>query len=103
MRSLRVGRQQVQHFPALVFALELDAMSEHKFRAGLVGAGLELELAAFIRFVDRPSGENLRDFGDVALRIAAIHTERVELEEFASVIFIQSAVLFSLSIRVRVW
>ena len=93
MRGLRTGGQHVQHFPALVFAFGLDAMSEHKLRAGLVHARLVLETAAFVGLVDGPAGKDFGDFGDVALRVAAVHAERVQFQQLAAVVLVEAAVL----------
>src|SRR5260370_17747248 len=51
--------------------------------------------------IDGPASEHLGDFRDVALRVAAVHAERVQFQQLASVIFVQTAVLFAL--RVWVW
>src|SRR5260370_9039709 len=51
--------------------------------------------------IDGPASEHLGDFRDVALRVAAVHAERVQFQQLASVILVQTAVLFAL--RVWVW
>src|SRR5688572_1505167 len=43
--------------------------------------------------VDGPPSENLRELLHVLLRVAAIHAERVELEQLARVVFVESAAL----------
>ena len=83
----------MQHFLAFIFAFGLDAMAEDKFRSGLVHARVVTEAHAVGGTLDRPSSENLRDFGHIPLRVAAIHTHGVQLEQLASVIFVQAAIL----------
>src|ERR1700727_1758793 len=99
MRRLRAGGQAMQHFPALVLALGLDAMSQHHLRSRLMHARIELETAAVVRLIDRPSGKNLGGLGDIALRIAAVHAEGMEFEQLASVVLVESIVLFLFRIR----
>src|ERR1700676_544680 len=91
MRRLRTRGQLVQHFQTLAFALGLDAMTEHEFQPRLVHAWIKLESSALKRLVDGPSSKDFRYFGDIALRIAAIHAQRMEFEKFASVVFVQPA------------
>src|SRR5688572_32896394 len=43
--------------------------------------------------VDGPPGENLRELLHVLLRVPAIHAERVELEQLACVVFVESVAL----------
>ena len=46
-----------------------------------------------VQSVDRPAGENLREFLHVLLCVAAVDAERVELEQLARVVLVQSAAL----------
>src|SRR3984957_13113392 len=96
MRRLRTGRQPVQQFQAFAFALWLDAMSENKFGPGFVHARVVLESAAIVRLVNCPASKNFGSFGNVTLRIAAVHAERVQFEQFTSVIFVQASVLLGI-------
>src|SRR5579871_2802276 len=95
MGCLRAGRQHVQDFFAFVFAFGLDTFSENKFRSGFMLARIVEKAAAIVGLVDRPSGENFRDFRYIALRISAIHAERVEFEQFPAVVLIEAAVLLA--------
>src|SRR5690242_7541850 len=90
----------MQQFPALVLTLGFDVMAEHELGSGLMHARIELEAATVVGLVDRPSSEDLCGFCDVTLRVAAVHAERVQLEEFAAVVFVQAAVLLFLCIRI---
>src|ERR1700682_2490304 len=83
-----------------------DAMSEDDLGAGLMHARLAAEGAAFpphhaksgrdgdpgfSRLIERPSGEDFGNFGDIFLRVAAVYAERVQLHQFAAVVFVQAA------------
>ena len=43
--------------------------------------------------LQRPSGEDAGNLGDIFLRVAAIHAERVQLHQLAAVVFVQAAAL----------
>ena len=98
---LRIVRQQVQHFQPFLLAVLLDAMSEDDLVSGLVHARLEVEAAAFVGLLDGPAGKDLCDFGDIFLRVAAVHAERVQFHQFAAVVFVQAAGLPWLWIALR--
>src|SRR4051812_19111943 len=83
-------------------AASLDDAAEHDLLPFVVQPRVEDELAALSGPVDRPPGERTRHLGDVLLRIAAVHAERVELQQLASVVFVKSLrPLTSLSRRTR--
>ena len=44
-----------------------------------------------VGFVDGPSGKDFGDFGDVALRVAAVDAEGVQFQQLAAVVFVQAA------------
>src|SRR5207244_3252537 len=71
------------------------SLSKHAVRAGLVHAPMEQELAAVIRIgVGRqhgPAGEHLRKAGDVLLRIGGAHAERMQLQNFAREILVETS------------
>ena len=90
VRGLRAGGQPVQQLQPFALALRFDLVPEHELGSRLVHARIELEASAFRRFVDGPSGKHLRGFGDVALRVAAIHAQGVQFQQFPSVIFVQA-------------
>src|ERR1700693_964052 len=64
-------------------------MSEHKLGPRLVHAWIELEAAALRRVINGPSRKNFGSLGDVALRVTAIYAQRVQLQQFAAVLFIE--------------
>ena len=55
---------------------------------------VEFEVGVDSRLFNCPAGEAARHFGDVFLRVAAVHAERVQLHQFAPVIFVQAALIF---------
>ena len=91
VRRIWIVRQQVQHFQSFFFAMFFDAMPEDDLGAGLVHARLEAEGAALFRLIEGPSGEDFGNFGDIFLRVAAVYAERVQLHQFAAVVFVQAA------------
>src|SRR6266567_7311371 len=92
MRSLRAGGKNVQYLFAFIFSFRLNVMSQHKLGTGLVHARLVAEPQTFERFFDGPTSKYLGNPGDVALRVAAVHAEGVQLQQLAAVVFVQSAV-----------
>src|SRR5262249_28366162 len=74
----------------------LDLVTEHNFRPRFVHALFKFEATAFAWLLDRPSCENARYFRHVSLRVAAIHAQRVQLHQFAAVVFIQAPPLLVL-------
>ena len=56
----------------------------------IVARGPEQERAALARPIDRPPGEGTRHFGDVLLRVAAVHAERVQLHQLARVVLVEA-------------
>ena len=96
VRRLRTCGQPVQQFQSLVFALGLDAVTEHELGSGLVHARIELEAAALVRLVDGPPGKYFGNLSDIALRVTAVHTQRVQLQQLAPIVFIQPARAFAL-------
>src|SRR5258708_38836832 len=75
-------------------------MSQHELGAGSMHPRLELETAAFGWLVDGPAGKDFGNLGYIALRVAAIHAQRVQFQQFASIIFIEAAGTLAL-IRTR--
>src|SRR5262249_14462247 len=94
----RMMRQQVEHLLAFLFALLADALPEDELWSRLMSALVEVEGSALLRLFDAPPGQDLRQLGDVLLGVAAIDAERMQLHDFARVVFVQSAgaVLFGL-------
>jgi hypothetical protein len=65
-------------------------VTEHELRVRIVDLRAEDEARALAR-VHRPSGERACDLDDVALRIAPVDAERMELEQLACVVLVQAA------------
>ena len=78
MRCLWTRGQAVQNFHALAFAFGLDLMSQHELGSGLVHARIELEAAALGGVFNGPSRKDLGNLGDIPLRIATVHAQRVQ-------------------------
>ena len=101
VRGGRRVREHVEDVHAFLLAAVVDGLLQNCFIAGLVALGIELKLAAVVGLRDGPSGEDAREFGNVILRVAAIHSERVQLHQFAAVIFVQPTLIFTFSPRRR--
>ena len=67
-----------------------DSVAEPLFGAGLVAFGVEEEGAALVGLVDGPSGEDGGERGDVALGVAAVDGEGVELHHLPAIVFVQA-------------
>src|SRR6185437_13067547 len=90
MSGRRVRREDVEHLLAIAHAAAgLDAVPQDDLFAIVVPARIEGEAAAVTRLLNRPAGEGASNFGDVFLRVAAVHAERVQLHQLASVIFVE--------------
>src|SRR5947207_12454347 len=50
----------------------------------------EAEIAAQTRRGDRPAGERASDLSDVLLGVAAVDAKRVQLQQFAAVVLVQT-------------
>ncbi len=94
VRGGRMMRQDVQHLLAVLDAAAgRNRHAQHHLFAVVVQPRVEGELAAALRLVDGPAGEAARHFGDVLLRIAAVHAEGVQFQQLAAVVFVQAAAL----------
>ena len=83
-------RDDVEHLLAVLLAAAgAQRVPEHHFRLGVVHPFAENEPAARARIVERPTGEGARDGDDVLLRVAAVHAQRVQLEQLAAVVLVQ--------------
>src|SRR6185369_8496403 len=81
----------VEHLvPIALAATGLDAMPQHHLLAIVMECRREAEATAQPRVLDRPAGEGASHFGDVFLRVAAVHAERVKFEQFTAVVLVQS-------------
>src|SRR5579871_6048601 len=92
MRGGGMMRHDIEHFLSILHTTaSRDRHTEHYFLSVVMEPWIEREGAAALRLIDRPTGEAARYFGDIFLRIAAIHAQRVKLQQLAPVILIQSA------------
>src|SRR5258707_11901812 len=82
-------RQNIQHLHAFLFAVLLDFMAKDILLARLVSAIAVSEATAALRLVNAPTGTDFGQFGHVFLRVAAINTQRVQLHDFARIVFVQ--------------
>ena len=85
-------RQQVQQ--ALTFGFTLSGRkcrAHHLLGARIVQRAVEVVLRQFVRLPDAPAGQDARCLGHVALRVAAIHSQGVQLHQFARVVLVQPA------------
>src|SRR5690348_5824026 len=84
--------KNVEHLLAVIdAAARLDLVSEYDLLTGVVQRRDELKSAVTI---DGPAGERAGDVDHVLLRVAAVHAERVQLEQLAPVVFVEAARLF---------
>ena len=77
-------------FEAVLF----DGDAEDLLGAGFVFGFVEQRLDVFDDkgpLAYGPAGEDFSNFGDVALRVAAVDADGVELHDFAGVVFVQPA------------
>src|SRR5437879_8329376 len=49
---------------------------------------MDLAISALLRALDAPTGENAGDLDHVALVVAAVHAERMELEQLTGVVLV---------------
>ncbi len=89
-------RQKLNHFFAVAHPAGVNFLAEHNLRVGIVHLVVKFEFRILPRLFDRPSRKAARHFRNIFLRVAAVHSKRVQLHQFAAVIFIQPAVLFFL-------
>ena len=89
-----VRRQIAKHVHAGALPAVRVALAQHRPVAGFVARRGKEELAGFRRGIgkiaDRPAGQNARQVGDIVLRVAAADAQRVQLQDFARQIFVQS-------------
>src|SRR5262245_30225437 len=82
--------EDIQHSQTigLIAALGNRLTKDHLFFT-IVHCGIELKLRNAVRFADRPAGEGSRYSDDILLRVTAIDSERVKLEQFPTVILVK--------------
>ncbi len=85
--------ENVQRLAAFLLSARFDAMPQHVLVSGFMHPFLESEAAALFGLLQGPSGEDTGDLSNIFLGIAAVHTERVEFQQFAAIVLIQAAAL----------
>ncbi len=93
----RMACERGEHVASLLHAGVGVAPPDHRLRAGLVHARIELELAAAHRVLakrhERPAGDHIGETGDVLLGVDRAHTQRMQFEDLARQIFVEAAFL----------
>src|SRR6185295_11922975 len=74
----------------LLAAAGRQRTAEHDLLLAVVIRRVELKLRVPRDVVDRPAGERTRHRHHIVLRVAAVDAERVQLEEFAAVVLVQT-------------
>ena len=89
-----VRRQIAKHVHAGDLPAVRIVLAQHCPVSGFVARRGKEELAGFRcgigKIADRPAGQNACQAGDIVLRIAAADAQRVQLQDFAREIFVQS-------------
>ncbi len=84
-------RQYIQNFdPVAHAAAPGNGNAKHVLLTFVVKFVVVFERPAALWLPDRPSGEATGDFGHVFLGIAAVNAQRVQLHQFAAVVFVQA-------------
>src|SRR5207237_328728 len=79
-------------------ATSLDLVAEDDLLPRIVEGRDEPELAVAI---DGPARERASDFDDVLLRVTAVNAQRVQLQQLAPVVLVETALLLLAVIRIR--
>src|SRR5579884_1804471 len=89
-------RQDAEHLQAVFHAAAgANEMAEHHLRTFVMHAVVIFKAAAAPGRRERPTGKTSRHFNHVALSVPSIDAECVELEQLASVVFVQPAAVSS--------
>src|SRR5690242_3880850 len=87
-------RKNIEHLQTIAHAAAgRNDVPEHNLLALIVHAVVVLESAAFARTGDRPPRKAARHFYDIALRVASINTQRVQFQQLAPIILVETALL----------
>src|SRR6185437_16382114 len=101
----RMARNVRQHRLTLGNTIWPIGLAEHALRAGLMRIGIEHERAGRAEKTlpaDKgPARDDARKGGDVVLRVAAVHAERMQLHDLARKVFVQAAMAIDAGARVR--
>src|SRR5579884_1358034 len=85
------GDEVEDHFAVTDSAPCGNVVAEDGLFAIVVPLGAELEMAGLE--ADSPAGETAGDFLHVFLRVPAVHAQRVQLEDFAAEVLVESLLL----------
>ena len=87
-----MARHDVEHFlTVLDAAAGLEHVAEQQFLAGVMHRRRKIETApATLRRHDRPAGERAGGIDHVLLRVPAVHAERMQFEQLAAVVLVES-------------
>ena len=90
-RRGRMAGQDVDHLQAILLAAARgDRCAEHRLFRRIVHEGGEREFGLLVRLANRPAGEAARHRDHVLLGVAAVHSQGVELQQFAAVVLVQA-------------
>src|ERR1700678_3995410 len=71
-------------------------LAEDSLRTRLVQSRMIQKLATMVRIcgglIDRPAGDSLGEADDIVLVVAAAHAQRMELQDFAAEVLVDTAV-----------
>ena len=81
--------EQLEHLVTVALATGPHRPTQHELVTAVVHRGPEGEAGLLARPLDGPSGEGARHLGDVGLRVAAVHTQRVKLHQLAGVVLVE--------------
>ena len=81
--------EHIEDCLAVALAAALDRSPEDDLGAVVVRGRPEHEARVLAGAVDRPAGEGPRHLGDVALGVAAVDAQRVQLHQLARVVLVE--------------
>jgi len=92
-RGRWMARKHAERRDRLVLAVLGEAPAEQELLPRLVGPLAKQEAPGIVLVLarDGPAGEDAREGGDVVLRIAAAHPQRVQLEDLARQVLVEPA------------
>ena len=88
-----MARDDIEHvFTIFDSAIASELVTEDDLFTGIVHLGTEDEPASSRRRPNRPAGQRTCDIDHVLLRVSAVDTKRVQLEQLPAVILVETAV-----------
>src|SRR5215470_10554608 len=82
--------KNLKHLHPFALSTAFNLVPEDHLFSRLMHAIVEEELSAASWFLDRPSGQDARQFGHILLRVTTVYAQRVQLHDLASVVLIQT-------------